>query len=211
MISRLHYITQDIQGKTHWQLAEEACKAGADWVQLRVKGKDYKEWKYIAQKTQEICVKYNAMLIINDNVELAQEILADGVHLGKTDLKPNDARNILGKNFIIGGTANTFEDIMRMQPEEVDYIGLGPFRFTATKEKLSPVLGIKGYEQIIKECRRKSIKIPIIAIGGIEQEDVTELMSTGIHGVAVSSAINLSDNMGASVKEFNSLLQTNRV
>lgn len=210
MISHLHYITQDIPEYPHWQLAEEACKAGADWVQLRVKGKDYKEWKYIAQKTQEICVKYNAMLIVNDNVELAQEILADGVHLGKTDLKPGIVRTILGKNFIIGGTANTFEDIICIQPEEVDYIGLGPFRFTATKEKLSPILGIKGYEQIIKECRGKNIKIPVIAIGGIRQEDVTELMKTGIHGIAVSSAINLSDNKEVSVKEFLSLVNYKR-
>jgi len=202
MISRLHYITQEISGKTHWQLAEEAFKAGVNWVQLRVKGKDYEEWKYIAQKTQEVCVRFNAKLIINDNVALAHEILADGVHLGKTDMKPGEARSILGENFIIGGTANTFDDILFLQSEGVDYIGLGPFRFTATKEKLSPILGIEGYKRIIEKCRKENITIPVIAIGGIKPEDVKELVKTGIHGIAVSSAINLSNNIGFSVKEF---------
>ncbi len=202
MISKLHYITQEISGKTHWQLAEEACKAGVNWVQLRVKGKDYEEWKYIAQKTQEVCVRFDAKVIINDNVALAHEILADGVHLGKTDMKPGEARSILGENFIIGGTANTFDDILILQSEGVDYIGLGPFRFTATKEKLSPVLGMNGYKKIMEKCKKENIAIPVIAVGGIKSEDVRELIKTGVHGVAVSSAINLSNNIGLSVKEF---------
>jgi thiamine-phosphate pyrophosphorylase len=147
-------------------------------------------------------VRFDAKLIINDNVTLAHEILADGVHLGKTDMKPDEARSILGENFIIGGTANTFDDIYFLQSEEVDYIGLGPFRFTTTKEKLSPILGIEGYERIIKKCREENVSIPIIAIGGIKSEDVRELIKVGVYGVAVSSAINLSNNIGFSVKEF---------
>lgn len=202
MISRFHYITQEIKGKTHWQLAEEACKGGVDWVQLRVKGKEYQEWKYTAQKTQEICRKYNAKFIINDNVELAKEISADGIHLGKTDVKPSLAKKILGENFIIGGTANTFEDILFLLSEKVDYIGLGPFRYTSTKENISPVIGIEGYEKIMNNCKKENIIIPIIAIGGIKKEDISQLMETGIYGIAVASVINRAENICASAKEI---------
>src|ERR1035438_4698604 len=94
-ISRLHYITQDIAGFTHPQLVELACIGGANWVQLRVKNKQYDEWLKIALETKSICKKYGARLIINDNIQIAKEISADGVHLGKEDMSPNEARKIL--------------------------------------------------------------------------------------------------------------------
>src|ERR1700758_5408380 len=111
MILKLQYITQDVEGKSHMQLAEEACIAGVGWIQLRLKNKAEEEVKKIAIATQDVCIKNNARLIINDNVSLVKEIGADGVHLGKEDMNPVEARKILGNNFIIGGTANTFEDI----------------------------------------------------------------------------------------------------
>ena len=111
-ISNLHYITEgNILGYTHSQLAEEVCMGGADWVQLRVKKKGFTEWKKIAEDTLSVCRKYNAKLIINDNVRIAKEINADGVHLGKDDMLPQVAREFLGDDFIIGATANTFIDI----------------------------------------------------------------------------------------------------
>lgn len=202
MISRLHYITQEVKGLSHDRLAELACLGGADWVQLRVKNKSYNEWLEIAVKTEAICRKHHAKIIINDNVTLAKAIRADGVHLGKSDMSPAEAREILGKGFIIGGTANTFEDIEKLAAAEVDYIGLGPFRFTSTKENLSPILGMKGYEQIVKKCNEKGIHIPVIAIGGIKTEDVKTIIETGIYGVAVSSAINLAENKTEMAKRF---------
>ena len=202
MISRLHYITQEIEGESHDRLAELACEGGADWVQLRVKNKTYNEWLEIALKTEAICRKYHAKIIINDNVKLAKAIRADGVHLGKEDMSPTEARELLGKEFIIGGTANTFEDIERLAASGVNYIGLGPFRFTSTKENLSPVLGTEGLERIIKKCNEKGIHIPIIAIGGIKTEDVKTIMDKGIYGVAVSSAINLNENKMETTKRF---------
>jgi thiamine-phosphate pyrophosphorylase len=202
MISKLHYITQEVKDETHDVLAEYACIGGADWVQLRVKNKSYNEWLEIALKTEAVCRKYHAKIIINDNVKLAKAIRADGVHLGKDDMSPVEARQLLGTGFIIGGTANTFEDIEGLIAAGVDYIGLGPFRFTSTKEKLSPILGIDGYEQVVKKCNEKGIHIPIIAIGGIKTEDVKTIMETGMYGVAVSSAINLSENKTESTKRF---------
>ncbi len=202
MISRLHYITQEVDGVSHDQLAELACEGGADWVQLRVKNKSYNEWLEIALKTETVCRKHHTKIIINDNVKLAKAIRADGVHLGKEDMSPIEARELLGKGFIIGGTANTFEDIERLAASGVDYIGLGPFRFTSTKENLSPVLGLGGYEQIIKKCNEKGITVPIIAIGGIKVEDVKTIMDKGVYGIAVSSAINLSEHKGETTKRF---------
>jgi thiamine-phosphate pyrophosphorylase len=204
-IARLHYITQgNILGYTHSQLAEEVCMAGIDWVQLRVKKLGFIDWKEIAEDTQKITRKYKAKLIINDNVRIAKEIDADGVHLGKEDMLPKAARNLLGADKIIGGTANTFIDIEKLAEAGVDYIGLGPFRFTETKEKLSPILGLQGYKDILAECKKRGINIPVIAIGGIKKEDLKELFTTGIYGVAVSSAINNELNKEESVKLFQS-------
>jgi thiamine-phosphate pyrophosphorylase len=201
-ISHLHYITQDVINRSHTDLAEQAAQAGIDWVQLRVKNASYNDLLNIALKTELICRKYHAKLIINDSVQVAKAVKADGVHLGKTDMSPREARQILGVNAIIGGTANTFEDIKILVAEGVDYIGLGPYRFTATKENLSPILGLEGYETIIKKCSENGIAIPIIAIGGIKVEDVKTLMEKGLYGIAVSSAINLAGNSTDAVKRF---------
>jgi thiamine-phosphate pyrophosphorylase len=202
-ISKFHYITQDdVWGYSHSQLAEEVCFGKADWVQLRAKKIGYNEWKEIALDTQRICKKYQARLIINDNVRLAKEIKADGVHLGKSDTNPVEARKILGDEVIIGGTANTFIDIEKLAEAKVDYIGLGPFKFTSTKEKLSPVLDIEGYEKIMQACRDSNIQIPVIAIGGILLEDVERLLKTGVHGIAVSSAINKEEDKEKKITEF---------
>lgn len=203
-ISHLHYITQETTGFSHSELAMTACSAGIDWVQLRVKNRSYNEWEDIAFKTEMICRKYHAKLIINDNVSIAKAVKADGVHLGKTDMSPREARIELGIKAIIGGTANTIEDIEKLNDEGVDYIGLGPFRFTSTKENLSPLLGIEGYKTIIEHCKKLGINIPIIAIGGIQIEDVKPLAETGVYGIAVASAISTAPNMFEAAKRFKS-------
>jgi thiamine-phosphate pyrophosphorylase len=204
MISQLHYITQDIEGVNHSELALNACAAGIDWVQLRVKNRSYNEWLNIAHKTEMICRKYHAKLIINDNVVIAKAIKADGVHLGKSDMSPREARQELGNNAIIGGTANSFKDIELLSDEGIDYIGLGPFRFTSTKENLSPVLGLEGYKNIIAQCKKNGISIPIIAIGGIKIEDIKPIAETGVYGIAVASAISTAPNMFEAAKRFKS-------
>jgi thiamine-phosphate pyrophosphorylase len=202
VISGLHYITQEVLNFSHDELAEQACLGGVDWVQLRVKNKPYEECLAIAQKTKVICKTYGARLIINDDVKLAKEIGADGVHLGKADMSPVEARTILSNDFIIGGTANTIEDIERLVAAKVDYIGLGPFRFTTTKENLSPIIGIEGYEKIMKQCQEKGISIPIIAIGGIKTVDIKTIMQTGVYGIAVSSLINLSEQKTETIQSI---------
>jgi thiamine-phosphate pyrophosphorylase len=182
-ISRLHYIT------TNAQAAELACRGGVRWVQLRVKNLPAAEWRQRALDVQAVCRHHSATLLINDNPALALEIGADGVHLGKQDMPPAEARALLGPDFIIGGTANTFADIAGLMAAGVEYIGLGPFRFTTTKEKLSPILGLSGYAEIMAQCRVAGFTTPVVGIGGVELADVAELLAAGLHGVAVSGAI----------------------
>lgn len=203
MISRLHYITQALPEFSHSELAEFACRGGGDWIQLRVKNKSYEEWLKIAQETKLVCLKYGAKLILNDNVQIAKEISADGVHLGKEDISPKEARKILGDNFIIGGSTNNMEDVRRQIEDGCDYIGVGPFRFTSTKEKINPVLGLEGIREIGKKFGNK---IPMIAIGGIKVQDVELLIQTGIYGVAVSSAINMTTHKIEATREFKETL-----
>ncbi len=182
-ISNLHYIT------TTAHAAELACRGGVRWVQLRVKNLPAAAWQQRALDVQAVCRHHGATLIINDNPELALAVGAAGVHLGKQDMNPAEARALLGPGFIIGGTANTFADIEGLVAAGVDYIGLGPLRFTATKEKLSPILGLAGYTEVLAQCRAAGFTTPIVGIGGVELADIPALRAAGLHGVAVSGAI----------------------
>jgi thiamine-phosphate pyrophosphorylase len=183
IISKLHFIAASPQQ------AEQACGGGAKWVQLRVKNVAPDAWEELARATQQVCRHYGATLLINDNPWLAHTIGADGVHLGKADMPPDEARAILGPGPIIGGTANTFEDVQRLAAAGVDYVGLGPFRFTTTKQNLSPIQGLTGYQEILRQMRAANLTVPVIAIGGVLRSDLAELLGAGLHGVAVSGAI----------------------
>ncbi|SDY59191.1 thiamine phosphate synthase [Hymenobacter psychrophilus] len=196
-ISHLHYIT------TNAAAAELACQGGVRWVQLRVKNQPYAVWKQLALDTQAVCRRYGATLILNDNPHLALEIGADGVHLGQADMPPTEARAMLGPSFIIGGTANTFADVQRLVATGVDYVGLGPFRFTHTKENLSPILGLGGYAEILGQCRATRLMVPVIGIGGVLLADVGALRTTGLHGIAVSGSIGQAENPVAAAQLFN--------
>lgn len=195
-INTLHYIT------TTPEAAELACQGGVRWVQLRVKNQPYANWKQLALETQAVCRHYGATLLINDNPRLAQEIGADGVHVGAADMPPAEARAMLGPTFIIGGTANTFAEVQRHAAAGVDYVGLGPFRFTRTKENLSPILGLAGYAEILRQCRAAGLTVPIIGIGGITLVDVGALLANGLHGVAVSGSIGHAENPVTAARLF---------
>ncbi|UCH14280.1 MAG: thiamine phosphate synthase [Bacteroidales bacterium] len=189
IIERFHFITDGVEPGAHISQITGACEGGCKWVQLRVKDFDNQTWLNTAIKAKNITGKYNAKLIINDNVEITREVGAAGTHLGKTDMSIRKARDILGESFIIGGTANTFKDIITLYYDAPDYIGLGPYRFTTTKKKLSPVLGMNGFLSILTGMKENNINIPVIAIGGIKEDDISYLINNGLHGVAVSSLI----------------------
>jgi thiamine-phosphate pyrophosphorylase len=207
MISRLHIITHDIPGFTHAEQTYKACKGGADWIQLRVKGKSYEEWIEIAKEVAEIARAHHAGIFINDSVQIAMEVDADGVHLGKDDMPVRSARMLLGKGKIIGGTANTLDDIHELTAAGADYIGLGPLRFTNTKENLSGIIGIQGYRDILMEMEKTGLKLPVIAIGGVKPKDVRPLLVAGVYGVAVASSIHLSPHPEQTVYEFRNAIK----
>ncbi|MBP3353880.1 MAG: thiamine phosphate synthase [Bacteroidales bacterium] len=190
----LQFITNKTDRYNHIDGAKLALEGGCKWIQLRMKNYPKSEIIEVAKEINKLCKQYNAILIIDDYPDIAMEVKADGVHLGKNDMNPIEARNLMGEEYIIGGTANSFEDIQRLIAANVDYIGLGPYRFTKTKEKLSPILGIKGYEDIINKCKEHNYKTPIVAIGGIEIEDIPSLVKMGVNGVAISGYILNSEN-----------------
>lgn len=204
-ISNIHLITQDSSLFTHSEMAEIAYSNGCNWIQLRIKHKPESFILEEAKKAMISANKHQGTLIINDNPHLAAQVGAHGVHLGKTDLKITEARKILGDDAIIGGTANTLEDILRLVQEKADYIGLGPFRFTTTKENLSPLLGIEGYQAIFDQLSKHNDLPPIVAIGGIRPNDVSLLTAIGISGIAISGAIDYS-NFPNSFRSFTNTL-----
>lgn len=192
-LSRLHFITQDNQKYSHSGQIELACQGGAKLIQLRMKNSSLQEIEKEAVKAQIICKKYHAILILNDYPEIVKKIKLDGVHLGKKDMLPQEARKILGNNTLIGGTADCFERIEEIY-QYVDYIGLGPYRFTTTKQNLSPILGIEGMKKNIRKCNEKNIKTPIYAIAGITENDFSDIFGIGFYGIALSSAITKNEN-----------------
>ena len=173
------------------RMALEGC---CRWIQLRMKGATDDEVRPIAHEIRKLCTEYNAKFILDDRVNLVIDTGADGVHLGKNDMPVDEARKMLGRNKIIGGTANTFEDVERLSRQEADYIGCGPFRFTTTKKNLSPVLGLEGYRDITAQMKAHDIQLPIVAIGGILHQDIPAIMQTGVTGIAVSGAILNAEN-----------------
>ncbi len=185
----LQFITHHTERRDEIAGAREALEGGCRWIQLRMKDADAATVAATALRLKPLCRQYGATLILDDHVELVAATGADGVHLGKQDLPVAEARKILGPECIIGATANSFDDIVKTAEAGADYIGLGPFRFTTTKKKLSPILGVEGYRDIMAACRASGISLPVVAIGGIALEDVTPLMQTGITGVAVSGCI----------------------
>ena len=202
-IHKLQYISANCND------IEKACQAGVRWVQLRIKDISYSELKKIALQTQAICKKNGAVFILNDHVELALEIEADGVHLGKQDMSPSEARSRAGRNFIIGATANSIDDIRYIhQSGASDYIGLGPFRFTTTKKNLSPLIGLQGYQKILSEYATFDNPLPVIAIGGIQVEDIQLLATTPVYGIAVSSGISNAPSVEAAAGSFITTINT---
>lgn len=203
---RLQFISHQNEKLGYLDGIREALAGGCKWIQLRMKGATDDEVRPIALQVKEWCREQQATFLIDDRVALVKELQIDGVHLGKNDMPIAEARKILGNGFIIGGTANTFEDVKAHYEAGADYIGCGPFRFTTTKEKLSPILGLKGYKDIILKMKEESIDIPLVAIGGITKEDIPEIMKTGVNGIALSGCILHAVNPVEETREILALL-----
>lgn len=185
----LQFITHPSEKYSIAEEVQMAIEGGCRWIQLRMKDASDEEVRNVALEIIPMCQETDTFLIIDDRVELVNELRVSGVHLGKEDMDPMQAREILGPHAIIGITANTAADIIKFKGKDVDYVGLGPFRFTTTKKNLAPEIGLEGYTEIVKEVRAAGVELPIVAIGGITEDDVKPLMATGVNGIAMSGAI----------------------
>lgn len=200
-MEKIYYISQGNTPNDHLKNIEMVCNAGVGLVQLRLKNVSQETYNSTAIEAMKICVSHGATLIVNDNIEAALTSSAHGVHLGKKDLSISEATSkIAGK--MIGGTANTLEDCLQLISEKVDYIGLGPFRFTETKSELSPLLGIEGYRSIMHELSALGHSTPVFAIGGITSEDVAAILATNVYGVAVSGILTHTPDVRQTMNEL---------
>lgn len=198
----IQFITHSNTRYDYVEGARLALEGGCRWIQLRMKDAQEVDFLLAAKQIGAMCKEYGATFILDDHVEWVGITGADGVHLGRNDMPVDEARNQLGANRIIGGTANTFEDVERLWRQGANYIGCGPYRFTTTKKNLSPVLGLDGYRHIISKMKAHDINIPVVAIGGILQPDIKDVMATGVSGIAVSGAILNAENPVEEMKRF---------
>jgi thiamine-phosphate diphosphorylase len=196
-LNRLYFVTMDSAGagsmdgvvRGPLEQVEAACRAGIRLIQLRMKEASDDEFLQTAREAKKICAACGCLMIINDRVEVAVAADADGVHVGQEDMPVRDARLLLGEGKIVGGTANTLEDIREHYLGGADYIGLGPYRYTTTKKKLSPILGLEGYRRVMRGLEAEGILLPVFAIGGIGVPDVGLLLEAGVYGVAFSGLL----------------------
>lgn len=172
-----------LNGRTLYEQVEEAIKGGVTFVQLREKNLDDTAFQQEAKEIKELCARFHVPFVINDNVDIAAEIDADGVHVGQSDMEAGDVRKKLGPDKIIGVSAQTVEQALRAQAHGADYLGVGAVFPTGSKADAVEV----SHDTVREICR--AVDIPVIAIGGITRENVIELKGTGICGIAVISAI----------------------
>lgn len=206
----IQFITHTNERYGYVDGARMALEGGCRWVQLRMKDASEADFLSAAKEISKLCKQHNAVFVLDDHAEWVEHTGADGVHLGKNDMPVDEARRLLGKDRIIGGTANTFEDVERLNRQGADYIGCGPFRFTTTKKNLSPVLGLEGYRNIVEQMKMHNIGLPIVAIGGILEEDIEAIMQTGVSGIAVSGGILNAENPVEEMQKFVNKTKTNQ-
>ncbi len=184
MLPRLQFVTLDLPSLGHVEQAELACRGGVRWVQLRAKGLDALAWVELARAVQKICRTYQATFIVNDSVEVAAQVSADGVHLGAADASPLVARERLGAQALIGVTLNYPSDLQRLTLGAPNYVGVGPYRATSSKLAHAPVQTSNALKDLIQQSR-----LPAFVIGGVTSADFPAIQTLGAYGVALSAAI----------------------
>jgi len=198
-IGRLHVITDTTlqQRFSHLDLARLTLEGGADTIQYRQKTGATRLRIQEAIKLRALCRKKRVPLIVNDRADIALAADADGVHLGADDLPPGIARDLLGPVRLIGGSADDAEEAAALERAGLDYAGIGPIFATQSKSDTGPVLGLAGLEQAVERCR-----MPLIAIGGITLQNVEAVLRTGVHGVAILSAVVCADDPTVATRAF---------
>ena len=199
---KLYFIcgTTTCLGKGLYTVVEDALKGGITLFQFREKGKgalEGKEKLELAIKLKNLCKKYNVPFIVNDDIELALEIDADGVHVGQDDLGVDEIRKLM-PNKIIGLSIGNEEELKQSKVEYVDYVGVGPVYVTQSKDDAGGAIGYEGLELM----RRFLPQMPLVAIGGIQTQHIKDVMKTNVDGVSIISAISYSDNIEKTVREM---------
>ncbi|KYH28927.1 thiamine phosphate synthase [Clostridium colicanis] len=199
---KLYLITDRsfLNGRSLKDCVEAAIKGGVTLVQVREKDASTREFYKIAQEVKEITSKYNIPLLINDRIDIALAIDAEGVHLGQSDMPIKLARKILGEDKIIGISANTLEEALEAQKAGADYLGIGPVFYTGTKKDIDEPIGVHGLKEITQ-----NIRIPSVAIGGINKENAESVLETGVNGISVISAILGSEDIEKASIELSSI------
>lgn len=188
-----------LNGKTLYEQVEEAIKGGVTFVQLREKTLDEESFLNEASEIQKLCRNHNIPFVINDNVEIAKMINADGVHVGQSDMEAGDVRTVLGDDKILGVSAQTVEQALLAEKQGADYLGVGAVFPTGSKADAEDV----SYETLKAIC--EAVNIPVVAIGGINDSNVLTLKGSGISGIAVISAIFASEDIEFATKNLKKL------
>lgn len=201
-IEKLHFITHDIDTLTHIEQTQIACEAGAKWIQYRCLTKDDVALLEDINAIAAICDDWGATLIVTNHTHLNRKADIQGFHIEDMDADFIALRAELGEDITIGGSSNTVEGLIRLAAEGIDYAGCGPFSHTDTKPNNSPHLGVAGYANVVSVLQEKGIELPVLAVGGVKLDDIDALMSTGIFGIAASSAINQAEDMRIAYQDF---------
>ncbi len=196
-IGRLHVLTDTRlqEGFSHQDLARLAVQGGAGVIQFRQKEGETRELIETAAALKEICRRGGALLIVNDRVDVALAAGADGVHLGRGDFPIGPARRLLGAERIIGGSADSVEEALECMNQGADYVGFGPVFPTSSKDDAGPVTGLESLGRVVR-----AVHVPVIAIGGITQENARHVIRAGAHGIAVISAVCCRDDPAAAAR-----------
>ena len=205
-ISKFHYLTQDLPNRSHIQQTQLACEAGANWIQYRCLSKSDEEMLDELHQIASICDDWGTTLIVTNHYHLVHLADIQGVHIEDMDADLTQIRSQIGDDKTLGASATNFLQIVNHIKNGADYIGCGPYGHTDTKPNNSPHWGIIGYQEIIKKLEEDHLYIPIIAAGGIKLEDIDELINTGIYGLAVSAAINKTDDPKNAYAEMHRLI-----
>jgi len=193
-----------LNGRSIASCVSEAIEGGVTLIQVREKNISTREFFKVAKEVKEVTNKYNIPLIINDRIDIALAIDADGVHLGQSDMPIEMARKILGKDKIIGISAGSLSEALEAEQNGADYLGIGTVFFTGTKNDIEEPIGIEGLKEIVN-----NIKIPSVAIGGINKNNCAEVMSAGVNGISLISAILSNDNIQASSRNLRNIVNNN--
>ncbi|MCZ4223841.1 thiamine phosphate synthase [Pedobacter rhodius] len=201
-IEKFQYITNDIPHLTHVEQAQNACEAGAKWIQYRCLTKADDELLNDINAIAEICDDWGTTLVVTNHIHLNGKADIQGFHIEDMGADFIALREQVGEDITLGGSANTLENLVRIAKEGADYAGLGPFAATETKPNNFPLITLEQYKRITDELRKSALSIPVVAVGGIKIYDVAALMQTGIYGIAVSGAINFADDFIEAYQDF---------